>query len=291
MKKRRLFCELSPMCYKISLRKEYLRRDLSDLVSKERFATELRTLPLDVLVKSHSSPIMRKLHGVDPALQNNKRRNLALAVSRINGIVIQPDETFSFWRLVGEPSEKRGYAEGLVIDKGKLTHGVGGGLCQLANLIHWLVLNSPLTVTELHHHSDALFPDSGRRVPFGTGTSVFYKNVDYRFKNTTDRPVQLLLWLSDTELFGELRTVQPFPYVYRIIEENYGYIKEGSEFYRVSRVYRLSLDKARNIVRRELLLDNHSKVMYDHSLIPEHQIITPGLRKLPDKTYSPSTAL
>ncbi len=282
MKKRRLFCELSPMCYKISLKKEYLRRDLHDLVSKECFAQERQTVPLAALVKSHSSPIMRKLHGVDPVLQKNKRTNLTLAISKINGLIIQPNESFSFWRLVGEPTEKRGYTEGLVIDKGKLTRGIGGGLCQLANLIHWLVLNSPLTVTELHHHSDALFPDSGRRVPFGTGTSVFYKNVDYRFKNTTDRPVQLLLWLSDTELFGELRAAAPFPYVYRITEENYGYIEEDGEFYRVSRVYRLTLDKARSIVRRELILDNHSKVMYDRSLIPDHQIITPGLRKLPD---------
>lgn len=282
MRKRRLFCELSPMCYKISLRKEYLRRDLHDLVSKERFAKERQSLPLPALVKSHSSPIMRKLHGVDPVLQKNKITNLTLAVSKINGLVIQPNETFSFWRLVGEPTEKRGYTEGLVIDKGKLTRGIGGGLCQLANLIHWLVLNSPLTVTELHHHSDALFPDSGRRVPFGTGTSVFYKNVDYRFKNTTDRPVQLVLWLSDTELFGELRAAAPFPYVYRITEENYGYIEEDGEFYRVSRVYRLTLDKARSIVRRELILDNHSKVLYDHSLIPEHQIITPRLRRLPE---------
>lgn len=282
MKKRRLFCELSPLCYKISLKKEYLLRDLHDLASKERFATECQSLPLPALVKSHSSPVMRKLHGVDAALQKNKLKNLALAISGINGLVIRPGESFSFWRLVGEPTACRGYTEGLVIDKGRLTRGIGGGLCQLANLIHWLVLNSPLSVTELHHHSDALFPDSGRRVPFGTGTSVFYKNVDYRFKNTTDRPVQLLLWLSDTELFGELRAAEPFPYVYRITEENYGYIEEDDEFYRVSRVYRLTLDKARSIVRRELILDNHSKVLYDHSLIPQHQIITPRLRKLPE---------
>ena len=56
----------------------------------------------------------------------------------------------------------------------------------MANMIHWLVLHTPLTVTELHHHSDALFPDVKRRVPFGTGTSISYKALDYRFKNTTE---------------------------------------------------------------------------------------------------------
>ena len=280
MKKRRLFCELSPTCYKLSLRKEYMLRDIRDLLSGETFAGEINTVPLPAVVKSHSSDMLRRLHGVDEALQRSKAENLRLAAAKINGIIVRPGETFSFWRLVGEPSEKRGYRQGLVISNGRLGQGVGGGLCQLANLIHWLVLNSPLTVTELSHHSDALFPDSGRRVPFGTGTSVFYKNVDYRFCNTTDRPVQLLAWTDGTRLCGELRAQEAFPYIYRVTEENYGYVEEDGVFYRVSRVYRITLDKARKIMRRELILDNHSRVMYDYSLIPRDQIITPRLRRL-----------
>ncbi len=280
MKKRKLFCELSPACYKISLQKEYLLRDMRDMFSGERIAREKNTLPFPVIVKSHTSNVLRRLEGVDMQLQRNKAVNLRLAAAKINGIVINPGEIFSFWRLVGEPSEKNGYVEGLVINNGKLERGIGGGLCQIANLIHWLVLNSPLTVTELVHHSDALFPDSGRRVPFGTGTSVFYKNVDYRFKNTTDRPVQILVWLDEYELFGELRAPEPFPYIYRITEENQGFIEEEGVFYRVSRVFRLTLDRERRVLRRELVLDNHSKVMYDYSLIPRDQIITPGLRRL-----------
>lgn len=280
MKKRRLFCELSPTCYQISLHKEYILRDIHDTFSGEKFARTINTLPMPVVVKSHTSSILRRLEGVDMELQRNKATNLRIACAKVNGIMINPGETFSFWRLIGEPGEKQGYREGLVINAGKLEKGIGGGLCQLANLIHWLVLNSPLTVTELVHHSDALFPDSGRRVPFGTGTSVFYKNVDYRFKNTTDRPVQLLVWVDEAQLCGELRAEKAFPYTYRITEENQGYTEENGIFYRVSKVFRLTLDKDRRIIRRELILDNHSKVMYDYSLIPRDQIITPGLRKL-----------
>lgn len=280
MKKRKLFCELSPACYKISLCKEYILRDIHDAFSGECFADEKNTVPYHAVVKSHTSNVLRRLEGVDMQLQRNKLVNLRIAAAQINGIVVQPGETFSFWRLVGEPTAKRGYLDGLVISAGKLSSGVGGGLCQLANLIHWLVLNSPLTVTELVHHSDALFPDSGRRVPFGTGTSVFYKNVDYRFKNTTDRPVQLLVWLDENTLFGELRAQESFPYIYRITEEDQGYVEEDGEFFRVSRVFRITLDRERRVIRRELVLDNHSKVMYDYSLIPREQIITPGLRRL-----------
>lgn len=280
MKKRKLFCEISPICYKLSLFKEYLLRDIHDMKSCEKFAHKINTVPLPVVIKKHSSHILRKLEGVDMQLQKNKAANLKLASARINGIVINPGEVFSFWKLVGNPTAKRGYLDGLVISHGKLESGIGGGLCQLANLIHWLVLNSPLTVTELTHHSDAIFPDSGRRVPFGTGTSVFYKNVDYRFKNTTNQPIQLMVWIDANELCGELRSTKAFPYIYRITEENHGYIEEDGEFFRVSQVFRLTLDKERRVIHREMLLNNHSKVLYDYSLIPENQIITPCLRKL-----------
>ncbi len=280
MKRRKLFCEISPLCYRISLKKEYLLRDVRDAFSREQFAREIRPEPLLVRIKEHRSVILRQLEGVDMELQRNKAVNLKLAGDRINGIVIQPGETFSFWKTVGEPSAAKGYLDGLVIMGGKLGRGTGGGLCQLANLIHWLVLNSPLEVTELFHHTDALFPDSQRRVPFGTGTGVFYKNVDYRFKNTSRQPVQLRIWQSGGDLCGELRSTEKFPFIYRITEENQGYVEEDGVFFRVSQVYRLTLDENRRIVRRERILSNHSRVMYDYSLIPQNQIITPGLRKL-----------
>lgn len=143
IKKRKLFCELSPACYHISLRKEYLLRDIHDRFSGETFARTRNTVPFSAVVKSHSSNALRRLEGVDMELQRNKLVNLRLASAQINGLVVQPGETFSFWKLVGEPSAKRGYLDGLVISAGKLGRGVGGGLCQLANLIHWLVLNSP----------------------------------------------------------------------------------------------------------------------------------------------------
>ncbi len=146
-------------------------------------------------------------------------------------------------------------------------------MCQLANLIHWLVLHSPMQIAEIHHHTDALFPDSNRRVPFGTGTGVFYKHIDYRFKNTTDQPMQILIWQNEGDLCGELRSIHKRDFSYRLIEENPGYIKENDKFFRVSQIYRLTYDNNRQIINKELLINNHSKVMYDYSLIPKEEII------------------
>ena len=140
-------------------------------------------------------------------------------------------------------------------------------------MIHWLVLNSPLEVVELHHHTDALFPDERRTVPFGTGTSVAYNNVDYRFKNNTDQVVQILVWCENGELCGELRSEKPFLYRYKLVEENHHFKKEEDKYYRISQVYRLTIDRATNKeINKELILDNHSLVMYDYNLIPKDQI-------------------
>ena len=270
---RKLFCEWGPVCYWLSLKKEVAKRNLYDLRSKERFAKTHQASPLENIVKSHSSVLVRKLHGVDLQLQENKITNIGLACEKINGLLIRPGETFSFWKTVGRADRHTGYKEGLTIKHGSLGKGYGGGLCQMANLIHWLVLNSPLTVTELHHHSDALFPDERRRVPFGTGTSVFYNNVDYRFKNGTDQTVQLLTWIEGGELCGELCSERPFATRYKIVEENHHFKKEGDDYYRISQVYRIVIDRAGGEeLRKELILDNHSRVMYDHALIPPDQI-------------------
>lgn len=271
---RKLFCDINSTCYKISVRKEIMRRNLKDLFSGEKFAKtkDVNNL-LPNIVKSHSSILIRKLHGVDIKLQENKVTNIMLACNKVNGIIINPQETFSYWKIIGKTKEKDGYKKGLVIGRKGFTSGIGGGLCQMANMIHWLVLNSPLEVTELHHHSDALFPDERRRVPFGTGTSVCYNNVDYRFKNNTDQKVQILVWVENGELCGELRSERKYPCRYKLIEENHHYQKENDSYYRISQIYRIVIDRLTNEqLYKELILDNHSKVMYDYSLIPKNEI-------------------
>ena len=267
-------CEYGAFFYRLSVWKECLKKDIRDLRGDHRFARERSRENLPCLWKQEAKLLVRELNGVDMTLQRNKVKNLSLARERIDGIVIRPGEEFSLWKLVGKTTKSKGYLEGLEIHGGTLESGIGGGLCQMANMIHWLVLHSPLAVTELHHHSDALFPDSNRKSPFGTGTSIFYKALDYRFQNTTGHPVQIRVWLDDTYLYGEMRSEVPLAYDYQLTEEDHHYTKdEHGVFFRNSKVYRLILDKQTGQeIKKELLLDNHSKVMYDYDLIPAEEI-------------------
>ncbi len=271
--KDKLFCEINPTCYAISEQKEICRRHIRDFMSKDKFASAHSKRKLPNVVSAQSSHLIKRGKGIDIRLQVNKAVNIRLACKKLNGLIIHPGESFSFWRTVGKTSKRRGYKDGRVIVGGKLQPGIGGGLCNLGNTLHRLILHSPLEVTEFHSHSDALAPDEGTRVPFSSGTSVSYNYIDYRFRNNTDQNVQLLLWCDKDNLFGELRSEREFPNSYELEEEGHCFRKEGDKFYRVSKIYKVAHDRITGkVVKRDLVLDNHSEVMFDYDLIPKELI-------------------
>ena len=271
--KKKLFCEINPVCFAISEQKEIYKRHVQNLLSKEKFAKTVHSEKIPNIISSRSSNLIKRGKGIDIKLQENKAVNIELACSKINGMTIHPGEVFSFWKTVGKTTKRKGYRAGRIIVGNKIEPGIGGGLCNLANTIHWLVLHSPLEVIEFHKHSDALAPDEGKRLPFNSGTSVSYNNLDYRFKNTTNQNIQISIWCENEKLYGELRSEKEFPWSYELVEENHHFKKIGDKFYRNSKIYRKIIDKSTgNVIKKELRLDNHSEVMYDYSLIPQELI-------------------
>lgn len=265
--KRKLFCEISPLTYKISMEKCILVRKISNLLSNEKFAREKSDEKLPFAIYKHNSLIRRRLGNVNMELQNNKAINLGVAAPRISGIIIRPGETFSFWELVGRCSKKNGYKEGLTIASGKPSSGIGGGMCQMTNLIHWMILHTDMEIVEHHHHDQIdLFPDFKRTIPFGTGTSIVYNYLDYKFKNTTNLTYQLIIYTTDEYLCGELRADKRQDYKYHIISENVFFSKENDGVFRNGEVYREKVDcSTGNKIKKELIRRNHAKVCYDTS--------------------------
>lgn len=267
--KRKLFCEISPLTYKISVKKNIIQRNISDVIKGTSFAGTKQEEKLPVLIYEHKSLIRRKLGNVDMELQNNKAVNLQLSAPKVNKVLIRPGETFFFWHLVGETKEKYGYKAGLQISNGETKAGIGGGMCQFTNLIHWMILHSPLEITEHHHHDRFdLFPDFNRQVPFGVGTSISYNYLDYRFYNSTDITFQLIVYTTDEYLCGELRADRGLEYSYHIKSEGETFVKESDGIYRCGEVYRYINDKKTgNIVKKELIRSNHALVKYDMEIV------------------------
>lgn len=262
---KKLFCEICPLTYKISVQKNVIQRKVRDFFSKEKFAKQKTDEKLPALVWEHQSLIRRVLGNVDMTLQENKATNLSLAAPKVNGILIRPGETFSFWRTVGKSTAKKGFKEGLVIASSKPDSAIGGGMCQFSNLIHWMVLHSPLDITEHHHHDGFdLFPDFNRKIPFGTGTSISYNYVDYRITNNTDTTYQIIVYVTDTHLCGELRAEKAPSEEYVIESEGEHFVRENGDVYRKGKVYRSCIDKnTGKVISKTCIRENHAKVMYD----------------------------
>lgn len=271
---RKLFCQICPITYKISVAKGILFRRLEWLLKRNRYARNINMDKLPIKIYSHKSLIRRKLGNVDIQLQENKATNLSLAAPLVNGITIRKGEVFSFWKLVRKCTKLKGYKEGLIIKSGEVSRGVGGGMCQFTNLIHWMVLHSPLTIIEHHHHNQIdMFPDFGRQVPFGTGTSIMYNYLDYQFVNNTNQTFQLIVYTTDDYLCGELRSDKSCDHTYHIVEENSYFKKEYDGYYRNNEIYRKEIDKKTGkSVNRTLVVKNHAKVLYDEKFIAQDKI-------------------
>ena len=177
---------------------------------------------------------------------------------------------------MGRCNAKKGYKLGLTISRGKTFKGVGGGMCQLTNVLHWLVLHSPLEICEHHHHNGMdLFPDCGREIPFGTGTSIMYNYLDYQFVNKTDNTFQIIIYTTADFLCGELRSSNPMSDDYLIYEDDSYFFEKDEMFYRHNKVFQKQIDKCNGIILKEMLLaENYSEVMYDKSFIDENLIKT-----------------
>jgi len=198
-------------------------------------------------------------------LQENKAINLSLAAPKISNIIIKPGEIFSFWKLVGNPTEKKGYKEGLTLYFDEIRSGIGGGMCQMTNLLHRLVLHSDLKIIEYHHHNRFdLFPDFKRVIPFWTGTAIMYNYFDYRVQNISkDNIYQIILYTTDKYLCGELRCQKNIQYSYHIRGENEYFSREDGVVYRNWEVYKETIDKKTgNLLKKECIVVNHAKVCY-----------------------------
>lgn len=234
-----------------------------------RYAVTRNNSQLPFKVADHSTPLYRQLRNVEMWLQENKVTNLKLATGKINGLILKPGETFSIWRLVGKPTKAKGFTEGMVLKNGSFAPGVGGGLCQLSNLIYWMTLHTPLTVTERWRHTHDVFPDANRTQPFGSGATVVYNYIDLQIKNKNPNTYQLLLRVGDSDLEGEWRCEKPLPYKYEVYESDHLITQEWwAGYMRHNVIRRKVFDLDNNQIGDDFVTENHAIMMYE-PMLPE----------------------
>ena len=107
-----LFCEISPTTYKISLKKENLKRHIQNFKQGKKFSKIRQEKILPNLVSSYSTQLIKHGPGIDINLQKGKATNIQIASKNLNNIIIHPGEEFSFWSLVGNTTKKKDTRKG-----------------------------------------------------------------------------------------------------------------------------------------------------------------------------------
>lgn len=152
------------------------------------------------------------------------------------------------------------------LSQGEVVRGVGGGLCQLANLLYWMALHTPLKIVERHHHSFDPFPDENRTLPFGSGAGVFYNYIDLRFYNPTESTFQIKLWITDDHLKGAIYSDRETPHAFHVFEKNHRFLTKDGKNFRENEIWRKLVDRRTgNLVAEELIVKNFAEVKYELS--------------------------
>ena len=125
----------------------------------------------------------------------NRSFNLKRGVASINGTVLQPGEVFSFNKTVGAASLKNGYKLATVYSGNSMAEGSGGGICQVSSTLYNAVVNAGLPTVERHTHAYTV-----NYLPKGMDATIYYPDLDFKFKNTFDYPITIKGTAKDGDL-------------------------------------------------------------------------------------------
>lgn len=187
--------------------------------------------------------------GFDMLYQENKVFNLKLAAKTLNGLMIKPGETFSFWQAVRYADKHIPYKDGLTVTDGKLVASPGGGLCQMSNLLFWMFLHSPLTIVERHTHKVREFPTLRGEEPEGVDAMVSEGRLDLKVKNETDMTFQIGIDFDAENIGGSLYVEKDMPYMYEIEGKDLSYFRKNGKIFEKISIY-----------RRQIIRTNHEAI-------------------------------
>lgn len=180
-------------------------RDLGRGGARPRFARRQRADGEDF-----PHPVVTIVQEIKPSpLLAGKLANIRLGAARLDGLVLAPGETLSFWRLVGRPAASAGFQIGRSIRGGVAGGDIGGGLCQLSGIAYEAGLRAGLIPIERHPHSRDLYAEEERFTPLGLDATVVWPYKDLRLTNPFAVPLRFRFAVRDLTLHAELHAPEP----------------------------------------------------------------------------------
>lgn len=135
-----------------------------------------------------------------PGSSADRLTNVRIGAKIYNGVLLKPDEVFSFGALLGDVGPEQGYRPSLVIIGNKEEKQYGGGLCQVSSTAYRAALNAGLPIVERVNHAFAVdFYTQPYGIP-GVDATIYYPQVDFKFKNDTGHYILIQTIMQGTTL-------------------------------------------------------------------------------------------
>lgn len=173
--------------------KEEITESINSL-NEEKYIFNLPMITVDPKITTQNIlkdlAISGELGTYSTSLENKEENtiyNIKLSSEVINGILVKPQEIFSFNKHVGPAEKADGYKESTIIVNGIFVNGYGGGICQVSSTLYNAILLANLPIVERYNHS--VYGDATRYVPLGRDAAVFYGLKNLRFKNNSDNVI------------------------------------------------------------------------------------------------------
>ena len=127
----------------------------------------------------------------------NRTHNIQTGASKFNGVIIKPDEDFSFNKALGAVDASTGYLPELVILVDKTVPEFGGGLCQVSSTAFRAALNAGLPILERHAHAYPV----GYYKPYGVDATIYLPTPDLRWQNDTGKYIIIQTRIEGKKLY------------------------------------------------------------------------------------------
>lgn len=134
-----------------------------------------------------------------PLSNENRRSNLRLATSKIDGMIMYPGDEFSYNTVVGARTEEAGFLPAAAYVNGEEKEEIGGGACQVSSTLYAATLFAFLETVERENHYFAvtytqLGTDATVTIPTDGGRAI-----DFRFVNSRNYPIKLVGYCNNDE--------------------------------------------------------------------------------------------
>jgi vancomycin resistance protein YoaR len=105
-------------------------------------------------------------------------QNIRRVAEQVNGAILRPGETFSLNGYTGPRNAATGYVDAGIIDHGRPSRGIGGGISQFATTLYNATYFAGLTDVEHKEHSYYI-----SRYPAAREATVFEGAIDVKFRD------------------------------------------------------------------------------------------------------------